>query len=343
MEDEALVAAPDDDGARLAWAAAQGGPRAELVEIQCALAGGDERADLRAREQELLAMHGGEWAAPIVFALGAHRWRFSRGFVEEIEVTAARLLRRIDALPRTLVTRVRVTELDGRLAELLAQAPLAGLRALDLRANGLTSQDVARLAEASLPLLRALDLSCNDIDDRGAERLALASGLVRLERLGLAANVVETEGARALARARPPLVDLDLSQYPFADHATGNVIGPAAVATLCSRRWRRLALSGNPVDNSGAAALASAALGLRVLGLADARIGPSGAWSLAASPHLADLVALDLGDNPLGDEGATALESSPFLPRGLEIRVASCQLSDDARTALAARFARVVS
>jgi hypothetical protein len=332
-----------DDDDRLAWADAHPGPRGELVRAQVALARGEGGAELRAREQTLLAEYGPSWAAPIVFGLGAHRWRFVRGFIEEIDITATRLLRRADQLAGTDVTCVRVTELGGRLAEVLALTPIFGLRGLGLRANGLTNRDAALLAETALPGLRALDLSQNDIDDRGAERLAAGHGPSGLGRLALAANVVELEGARALARSPLPLDDLDLSQYAFGAHPTGNVIGPAAVAALCARRWRRLALRGNPVDNSGAVALASADLGLEELDLAGAYIGPSGAWALAASPHLAGLRRLDLADNPLGDEGASALESSPFLPRDLELVVTGAGVGPGALAALAARFERAVS
>ena len=343
VDDAAILAAPDDDEPRLAWARAQGGPRAELVEVQCALARGAREAGLLEREAELLASYGAEWAAPVVFGLGAHRWRFVRGFVEHVEITAARLLKRTPVLAATLVRGLRVTELDGRIGEVLCLPGLHRLRALDLSENQLTSQDAMLLAEAPLAGLRSLELARNDVDDRGVERLAAASGPRRLEVLGLAANIVELDGARALAASPLPLLEVDLAQHVFAGHESGNVIGPEALAVLSTRPWRRLVLSGNPVDNTGAQLLAAAPLGLEVLEVADAHIGPSGVWALAASPHLTTLRILDLSANPIGDEGATALASSPFLAPELELRLGRCDIAAALVERLGGRFARVVS
>jgi uncharacterized protein (TIGR02996 family) len=343
LDEDAIRAAPEDDEPRLAWARAAGGPRGDLVRVQCALARGEDAPGLRAREAELLGAHGAGWAAPTVFALGAHRWRFVRGFVEHAEVTAARLVRRAPALRASLVRSLRVTEIAGRLDALLGMVGLDELAALDLSENALTNQDVARIADAPLGRLRALDLGRNDIDDRGVERLAVASGPRRVEVLGLASNLVEEGGAQALAASPLPLVELDLAQRPFGGHQAGNVIGPAALARLALRPWRRLVLSGNPVDSAGAELLAARARGLEVLEAADAHIGPSGAWALAASAHLGGLRLLDLSANPLGDAGASALAASPFLPASLELRVLACGLAPAAVARLAARFARVES
>jgi hypothetical protein len=343
VDEDAIRAAPEDDEPRLAWARAEGGPRGELVEIQCALARGADAPALRAREAELLSSFGSEWAAELVFGLGAHRHRFVRGFVEHVEITAARLVRRAPNLAGTLISSLRITELEGRLGEVLSLPGLHALRALDLAENQLTNQDAVLVAEAPLAGLRTLELARNDIDDRGVESLAAARGPRRLERLGLAANVVELDGARALAASPLPLVELDVGQHAFAGHRTGNVIGPPALEALATRPWRRLVLSGNAMGNAGAEILARAWLGLEDLEIADANIGPSGAWALAASPHVAALRRLDLSQNPIGDDGASALEASPFLSTALELRVAGCALGDGILARLARRFARVVS
>lgn len=343
VDEDSIRAAPEDDEPRLAWAQAEGGPRGELVEIQCALARGGGAPGLREREAELLASFGSEWAAALVFGLGAHRFRFVRGFIEHVEITAARLLKRAPNFADTLVSSLRVTDLEGRLGEVLCLPGLHALRALDLTENQLTSQDAVLLAEAPLAGLRTLELARNDIDDRGVESLAAARGPRRLERLGLAANVVELDGVRALAASPLPLVELDVGQHAFAGHRTGNVIGPAALEALVTRPWRRLVLTGNAIGSAGVEILAGAPLGLEDLDIADANIGPSGVWALAASPHLAALRLLDLSSNPIGDDGASALQSSPFLPSTLELRVAGCGLADGIAERLAQRFARVVS
>jgi len=343
--DEAISAAPEDDEPRLVWARAQGGPRGELVEVQCALARGDEDPRLAAREAALLEAYGDEWAAPLTFSIGAHRYRFARGFVEHVEITAARLVRRGAGLRfgHNLIRSLRVIEAEGRIADVLAVPGLAALAALDLSENRLTNRDAGLIAEAPLGGLRSLELGRNDLDDRGVETLAEATGPRRIESLGLAANVVELDGARALAASPLPLVELDVEQMAFDGHDSGNVIGPPALRVLLGRPWRRLVVSGNPVDSVGAEIIAASASGLEVLVARGARIGPSGAWALAASQRLAGLRVLDLGGNPLGDEGAAALESSPFLSSDLRLRVDDSGLSPVLSARLAARFPRVVS
>src|SRR5919201_2716601 len=102
----AVCAHPDDDGPRLVyadWLEEQGGAaahaRAEFIRLQCRLAAGvcaprDRRGLLR-RERELLARHGGEWAAPLVPYLSTspaapvrYGWAFRRGFVEVVDCDA---------------------------------------------------------------------------------------------------------------------------------------------------------------------------------------------------------------------------------------------------------------
>ncbi len=339
----AVLASRDDDEARLVWAdelLGRGDARGELVVAQCELAHlgrrDPRRPALEARVASLLAEHGRAWAAPVVAALGARGWRFRRGLVEHVELELRELVERGAALAAWGVRSARVTGVAGRVTELAACPHLALLEALDLSRAGLHNLDAARLVPA-LRGLRELELAGNDLDDVGVAELSA----LPLERLGLAGNVVHTEGARALA-SMPSLRDLDLTRVAEPPDWIGNHIGPAAVGVLARRPLRRLVLRGNPVGVDGAELFTGDAV-LRELDLGRAEIGPSAAWALAASPALASLELLDLSENALGAAGARALAGSPFLPRGLTLLVPDTGLTVDDHALLAARFEEVLS
>ncbi len=78
-----IIAAPADDAPRLVWADQEGGPRGELVIVQCELARGmrtaAESGAFRRRQRELLAADGVAWSGLDGLA---KRCRFRRGFVE---------------------------------------------------------------------------------------------------------------------------------------------------------------------------------------------------------------------------------------------------------------------
>jgi len=244
----------------------------------------------------------------------------------------------------SLVRSVRLLEVDGRLEEVL-DSPFIGLvRALDLSGSRLHNLDAERIAGAPrLEGLRGLMLGGNDLDDRGVEALA-GSRHLALTTLGLAGNVVSDEGVRALAGAPPMsgLRELDLARVPFGD-GFGTVVREGGVAVLAGLPLRRLVLRGNPVGDAGAAAFARGFEELRELDLAEAGLGPSAAWALAAAPSLGALDYLDLGGNPLGAAGARALCDAPFLPRDLTVVVRDSGLDEGDVEALRARFADVVS
>src|SRR5947209_3533135 len=108
---------PDDDTPRLVyadWLEEHGGPggeaRAEVIRVQCTLARLDEaddrRWELEARERRLLRAHGKHWAGPLRPLV--RRWRFRRGFVEDVTLRAEDFLRRAPELfARHPVRRVR--------------------------------------------------------------------------------------------------------------------------------------------------------------------------------------------------------------------------------------------
>jgi hypothetical protein len=142
----ACLAKPADDEPRFEWANAVGGPRGELVAVQCALARGelprDIAVDRRRREVELLAEHGDAWAG--LGDLGPYVFR--RGFVESARVDARVFAERGEELFRIapLLSRVQLDGLDdasdeeivGRLDAVLASPWFARVRRLRIVAPG---------------------------------------------------------------------------------------------------------------------------------------------------------------------------------------------------------------
>jgi uncharacterized protein (TIGR02996 family) len=109
----AVVAAPDDDTPRLAyadWLDEHGQPdRAEFIRVQVArarLAPGDERdEELRRREATLFGRHRKNWLRPFRTPLPGARCAFTRGFVEAIDTEVSLYLRAEADLYRTTILR----------------------------------------------------------------------------------------------------------------------------------------------------------------------------------------------------------------------------------------------
>jgi hypothetical protein len=164
------------------------------------------------------------------------------------------------------------------------------------------------------PRLEELRLSSSSGEHVDAEALALffeRAELGRLERLELygmppgAALYIE---ALAHNRTASALRVLRLSGTPIGD------AGAAALAQSgLGVRLASLRLDACEIGDVGAAALASSPLVLRLLGfngreaaeapgvLVDNQIGVEGALALLCGPYAGQMVALDLRDNPLDD------------------------------------------
>ncbi len=309
----AILAAPDEDAPRLAWAAAlaeRRDPRAELIRLQCASPEPTERI------AALLAEHGRAWTARFR-AMGASDARFVRGMVEHVAIDAEAFFDAAPALfAMTPLRSVLIREVRPHLARLCASSHLERLATLELRHNNLSSADIVRLADSPHVFrLRALDLGFNDIDDRGLETLARSQNLRALAKLDLKANLITDEGLASIT-AMTSLVDLDLAEVGFGEPGDKNAIGPEGAKRLAAVPFERLVLAGNPIGSQGVRALAESPRleNLRTLDVRDAQIGPDGAFALAAAAHLGKLGRLVLSMNPIGAEGARALASSPCLP-----------------------------
>src|SRR5688572_22291710 len=99
----AVRAAPDDDLPRLIYADyldEHGDPRAEFIRAQVERhhlpAGDPRRAELLAREKDLLREHEDEWLGPLAAVVSSVEFR--RGFVERVLVMAEAFLAHADTL-----------------------------------------------------------------------------------------------------------------------------------------------------------------------------------------------------------------------------------------------------
>jgi uncharacterized protein (TIGR02996 family) len=227
-----VIAAPDDDEPRLAyarWLSEQGDPRGEFIAAQCRLASDrpnpQRRKELAARAQELGQALRKALAAEVKHA--ADHWEIRRGFVDEVRADAARLLERWEGLfasaPIRRVTlwgvkaahvkELVATGILGRLVNLslhgklgekgvraLAEAPaLASIRKLNLAGCGLGDAGVAALVASPYLACTQLTLRENQITDEGAQALADAPALASCRALFLARNELGDDAVRALA------------------------------------------------------------------------------------------------------------------------------------------------
>jgi uncharacterized protein (TIGR02996 family) len=176
-----VLAAPDDDAPRLAFAqAAQDAgdrERAEFIRIQVEYvqylrAGSHGRFEPFQRERQLESTHRKEWAGPIETRVRAYN--FGRGFVERISMDAREFL--------------------SSAAELYELAPI---RRLILR----NAADVSEELFASPHLDRIVSLAFEGppIGDDGARRLAASPHVRKLAWLSLERSNITSTGLEALA------------------------------------------------------------------------------------------------------------------------------------------------
>jgi uncharacterized protein (TIGR02996 family) len=325
----AILAAPDDDAPRLAyadWLAGRDDARAEIIRVQCELArdGVEPRRsiELRKRSDELLKAHK-EWDAPLR-NLGLHcNWK--RGFPSTIigggkKFLAARPL--IAELPvDTLVLTADLKDTIGAVA---------------------ASPELARFAE--------LELSCGAADDRVTAGWALGDAgfatlvgsphLSRLRRFTSGWNNLHADGLKALADAAflPSLTTLCIRDNPSTAGGFAALAKPPRLQKL-----RGLDLFRCFVGAEGAAALAAAEMrDLEWLRLAESRVETAGAVALAGSASLGNLRKLELGSCGIKGEGAAAIARSPHLRSLVELGLTRNAIGPDGALAFAAAVERTV-
>jgi uncharacterized protein (TIGR02996 family) len=291
----AIQAAPDDDAPRLVyadWLQKRGDPRGEFIVVQCTLATMDEhqeddvRADLQARQWQLFDAHAPAWLAEL--GLEGDEGVFHRGFVEEVNVSSARLQAVHEQLGRLAVVRALgiFSRPDGSplgnasCRALFSWPWLSLLRELNLADNHLGPESVRMLAQSPhLANLEKLDLEDCSVWNDGALALAASSNFAKLGSLNLKKNSITDGGIEAIARSPwfAGLRSLELAE---------NILGHADYGT------RALASGPHPSK-------------LRELGLAKNQLRRLAAF--CRSPSLDSLSSLDVRDNPLDENSRTLL------------------------------------
>ena len=219
-----ILANPEDDAPRLRYADLVGGDRAELIRV------GIQLRDLRregihgrddvgtARHLDRIASWHPEWADPVRPLVG--EFRFRRGFVEDVTLSADEFLERAAALYAVApVLTVRLTQATECIEALMASSFLERLRALDLSHNKLRDHDAAIIASSPyIGRLRWLDLSGNKIGESGIDALARATrvALPELRYLGLWLNAARDPSDERL--------DLDHVQVAWEPKPEGDLL-----------------------------------------------------------------------------------------------------------------------
>jgi len=198
----AVCAAPDDMAPRRAYAAAvkpSDPDRAKLIDLQLAIREARRRGEDpgTAEASELIRKHGTAWAGTL--ARQTDYVGFWGGFVEEIEVSAMKLLASHGPFARLAPLRnFRIRDLRGHVGEVAALPILAQARTLDVQSCRLGDVDLAELVRS--PRLRG----------------------VRILRVGNNPQIT-IDGLRMIARADLPelrFVETQLTDAPLIDVTT---------------------------------------------------------------------------------------------------------------------------
>jgi uncharacterized protein (TIGR02996 family) len=174
----AVLLAPDDDAPRHLYAEWLGlqpdepsKARAAFIKAQLAVAQAGTLSD-RLTSEHLASRYGTEWAGLI--ARLVTRFRFDRGFIENVTLDAGEFLERAPILfSEAPVRHLDLTGVVAAARTLFLSPSLEPIRSLDLSRNGLTDEHVMLLAASPvLKSLRWLSLADNRIGAEGALALA---------------------------------------------------------------------------------------------------------------------------------------------------------------------------
>jgi uncharacterized protein (TIGR02996 family) len=343
---EAILAEPDDDAHRLVyadWLDEHGdADRAEFIRLQVEAARlpvwSARRRELAGREGELLQAHEREWAAPVGGQVD--RWRFRRGFVEKVTLSAVDFLRRgeqlfaaapvrrinlhhVGALPDLVVhdapAQRRLLALLNRVAELEVSTGdfnyrLAGSLARErftLRFPYLLGDRLLALRDLqALPRLLALHLGRMPLTETAVEALVESPILESLTQLQTANGDLVPRLLHSGRLGR--LTSLRLAHVRVGDRLVDALVRAPVLARLTS-----LSLGHNGLTEAGIRTLvgAPAVHRLKSLDLSFNNLGAAGVRALAESRHLGSLVNLNLSRTGLHDAGAIALTESDLFGR----------------------------
>ncbi len=350
---EAIRETPDDDVPRLIyadWLDEQGGrersARAAFIRAQCRLVALDEadpkREILEDEEADLLTEYERVWTQPLHGLV--EDWRFSRGFLEHVQIRAENLLthaeRLFDFAPlRSLhvlipfkdvphlagcshLQRIETLDFarcqlnDRALQQLLSSPYLSRLRALHLAGNNINTPGIHALVRSPLyRRLRSLDLSSNiALGDTATRLLARTERAELLECLNLADTNLGLNGAFDLFQSTslPSLSDLDVSRAHLP--STSPYLHSRSPLEVNLTSLNRLDASGIRQSSHLSALLSSPSLcRLRHLGLRGIQAESRTIEWLSRALFASNLRSLDLRNNRLNEAGARLLaESAPF-------------------------------
>jgi uncharacterized protein (TIGR02996 family) len=162
----AVLADPDDDGARAVYAdrlIERGDPRGDFITTQLALAKAPRQAKLATAARALLKAHAATWSRGVAqFTLKQH---YHRGFIERVEMRGAAFASHGEKLfAAAPIHTIRLRDLDlAALRSVAATQVLAKVRALEL--DTFNTADLTLLARGKLDSLRSLDLDLCDVDN----------------------------------------------------------------------------------------------------------------------------------------------------------------------------------
>ncbi len=372
---EAIRETPDDDAPRLIyadWLDEQGGgersAQAAFIRAQCRLAALAEddpaREILEDEEAELLAEYERAWTQPLHGLV--EDWRFSRGFLEHVQIRADNLLTHAERLfdfasLRSLHVLIPFKDVpllascphlrwietldfarcqlnDRALQHLLSSPHLKRLRALHLTGNNISAPGIHALIRSPLyRTLRSLDLSRNiAIGDTAARLLARTERAEHLEYLNLADTNLGLNGAFELfqSHALPSLSDLNVSRAHLPSTVPNlHLRTPFEVNLTC---LNRLDASGIRQSSHLTALLSSPSLcRLRDLHLRDSQAESRTIEWLSRSLFASNLRSLDLRNNRLNAEGARLLAESVQFPSLRALSLDANNLRDEGAMAVA--------
>lgn len=175
----AVLSAPDSDAPRLqyaGWCADQPDDptraRARFITAQLRIARDQATVIDRLESDRLANRYGANWAGLVAELVT--RFRFDRGFVENVTLDAAAFLERAQVLfSETPIRHLDLTGVAAVASTLFLSPHLQRIRSLDLSRNGLTDEHLMMLADSPvLGSLRWLSLADNAIGPLGAQALA---------------------------------------------------------------------------------------------------------------------------------------------------------------------------
>jgi uncharacterized protein (TIGR02996 family) len=329
----AIIANPAEDTPRLAfadWLDEHGDrDRARFIRLQYEIEKlppiGAKTSKAKKEEEALLKKYEKKWAGGIAGLVDY--FRFRRGFVELVRLSAASFLKHGERLFELAPIReVRFDPVKDQMPELAASPLLGraegiGFSAYIMDQLGTDGRLEALLGSPYLATVRRLEFGMSYLHQRDAERIARCPHLGAVVHLNLSSNFIGPEGLRAVAYSDrlPSLTSLNL----WGGSGTGLPGVEMLADSPLADRLEELCLSHIGWFND---------------------LGDPIARSVAGAPRLKKLRVLDLSNNGITDAGAKALAGSPHLGRleRLTLRGHRKTLGPKGRELLRKRFGKDV-